>query len=77
MSSIEKFVDKLGKKAVTGAASRQDPSFTIPGESSHTNRDATQDQTKSSSSREVAINFERISAMGMLTLDQSKNQLSE
>ena len=77
MSSIEKFVDKLGKGSVTGAASRQDPSFTVLDETVQTDRDATPDQTKSSSSREVVINFERISAMGMLTLDQSKNQLSE
>ena len=77
MSSIEKFVDKLGKGLVTGPTGRQGSPFAAPDQTSLTGSDPTSNLAKSSSSREVAINFERISAMGILTLDQSKNQLAE
>lgn len=75
MSSIEKFVDKLGKGSVTKAKSKQDSPPFFPEQPAQTSKASSAGLTKSSSSREVAINFGRIAEMGMLTLSQS--QLSE
>lgn len=77
MSSIEKFVDKLGKKATGGDAGKQEPSFSVSEQDMQTTAAQTPGRPSSSASREVTIDFERIAAMGMLTLDQSKNQLAE
>lgn len=77
MSSIEKFVDKLGKSPAKKSTSELSPSPSVPRQATHTSNPASPNLTSSSSSREVEINFERISEMGMLTLDQGKNQLTE
>ncbi|MDT8385281.1 MAG: XrtA-associated tyrosine autokinase [Gammaproteobacteria bacterium] len=77
MSSIEKFVDKLGKKATSGDAGKQEPSFPVSEQDMQTTAAQTPGRPSRSASREVIIDFERIAALGMLTLDQSKNQLAE
>lgn len=77
MSSIEKFVDKLGKKSVSNTTSNQHLPPSSPEQATQTGKTSSAGQIKSSSSREVAINFEHSSKLGILVPDQSKNQLSE
>ena len=59
MSSIEKFIDKLGKEPATNAESEQDSPSLFLGQVIQTGK----------TSSEVSINFERSSEQGLLTLD--------
>lgn len=77
MSSIEKFVDKLGKKSVTHTTRDQGSPPFFPEQTEQTISSSSSGQIKNRSSREAAINFERSSELGILTLEQSKNQLAE
>ncbi len=77
MSSIEKFVNKLGKDSATNTTNKQNSPSSTPGQATQTDRTSSPTIPKTSFSQEVVVDFKRISEMGMLTLDQSKNQLSE
>ena len=77
MSSIEKFVDKLGKGSDKKRTSERSSLPPVAQPATHASNPAQQELTNNNSSREVIINFERISEMGMLTLDRNNNQMAE
>lgn len=77
MSSIEKFVDKLDKEAVKKAQREQLPLPETQAPATRATSTSSTDSSKSSVNQEVMIDFDRISEMGMLVLDQSKNKLAE
>lgn len=77
MSSIEKFVEKLGKKSAANTTSQQNLPPSFPEQAEQSGKTSSPGQIKSSTSREAVINFEHSSELGILTPEQSKNQLSE
>jgi protein-tyrosine kinase len=77
MSSIERFVDKLGKAELTASADKKDIAAAYVAPMPQMDDFLLSEPPISRSSREAVIDFQRISELGMLTPNQAKGVLAE
>ena len=77
MSSIEKFVNKIGKGAAKDKSGERSSPPPVSRHIEHEDNSVSPKVASGKSSREVIVNFERISEMGIMVPNQAKTQLSE
>jgi protein-tyrosine kinase len=77
MSSIEKFVDKFGKEAISKNTSGQDSPPSVSQQLVNEDESVASKQVVGGTSREVEIDFVRLAQQGMLTLENVDKTLAE